>query len=307
MNAPYTKPSGQAHKIQVESALIYALWACGRAWAESDAPYIVKTALVGEGAEVKVKLLNASGKTLGKTSEKIFGNYLRGAIAIPSNVKLDDILLLEVELPKHRLSVDSNQVPAGPSLKPKSMQWSSKETKRGDLLKLQAQFVDLPDNTEAEVTIFEHDADGNHDPLITLPTVIKNNTLDISWEYRYQYTTGQIPTQNDLAPYKKSYQKPQYFFIIEIDGCRIGVNQESGFLVFADFADFSVHDPSGNPIPKKQFDITFADGTEQSGTLDDDGHARFDQVSPGPYSVRLKNSGSQGDSDTGGGSGERYL
>jgi hypothetical protein len=284
MNATYTKPSGQPQKIQVQSNLIYALWACGRAWAETEAPFIVKTALVGEGAEVKVKLLNASGKTLAKTSDKIFGNYLHGAIAVPSTVKPDDILLLEVELPKHRLSVDSNQVPAGPSLKPRSMQWSKKETKRGDVLKLQAQFVDLPENTDAEVTIYEFDKDGNHDPLITLPTVIKNNTLDLSWEYQYQDETDQIPTQTDLKPYQKNYKHPQYFYVIEIDGCRIGSKQESGLLKFNDAITLSLVDPDGTVRANETYKITFPDGTEKKGTLDANGKATLD-LPPGPFTV----------------------
>ncbi|MBN2036720.1 MAG: hypothetical protein JW768_08275 [Chitinispirillaceae bacterium] len=284
MNAPYTKPSGQAHKIQVQSALIYALWACGRAWADSDAPFIVKTALVGNGAEVKIKLVNSSGKTLAKTSEKIHSNYLRAAIPIPSNVKLGDMLLLEVELPKHRLSVESNQVPAGPSLKPKSMKWSSKETKRGYLLKLQAQFVDLPDNTEAEVTIYEYDKDGSHDPLITLPTVIKNSTLDLSWEYQYHDGTDQIPTQNDLKPYQKNYRQPQYFYVIEIDGCRIGTKQESGLVKFNDAIALSLVDPDGTPRANETYKITLPDGTEKKGTLDANGKATI-EMPPGPFTV----------------------
>jgi hypothetical protein len=284
MNPTYTKPADQAHKIQVQSNLIYALWTCGIAHAETEAPFIVKTSLVGEGAEIKIKLKNDSGKTLEKKSDKIFGNCYRGIIAVPLKVKMDDMLYLEIELSKQGLSGESNQVPAGPSLKPRSMQWSSKETKRGDVIKMQAQFIDLPDNTDAEVTIYEFDKDGNHDPLITLPTVIKNSALDLSWEYQYHDETDRIPTQSELKPYRKNYQRPQYFYVIEIDGCRIGTKQESGLLKFNDAITLSLVDPDGTVRANETYRITFPDGTEKKGTLDANGKASID-MPPGPFTV----------------------
>ncbi|MBN1127505.1 MAG: hypothetical protein JXA71_00860 [Chitinispirillaceae bacterium] len=284
MNASYTKPTGQPHKIKVDSSLIYALWNCGIAHAGTETPFIVRTALVGEGAEIKVRLKDDKGKTLEKMSGKVLGNCCRASIAIPENVRMDAMLHLEVELPKHGLDGESNRIPAGPSLKPRSMQWSKKETKRGDVLKLQAQFVDLPDNTDAEVTIYEFDKDGNHDPLITLPTVIKNSALDLSWEYQYQDETDRIPTQTDLKPYQKKYKQPQYFYVIEIDGCRIGTGQESGLLKFNDAITLSLADPDGTARADETYRITFADGTEKKGTLDAEGKASID-MPPGPFTV----------------------
>ena len=280
----YTKPSGQPQKIKVESILIYVLWNCGIAHADTEAPFIVKTALVGEGAEVKVKLKDDKGKTLEKKSDKIFGNCYRGLIGIPENVRMDAMLYLEVELPKHGLDGESNQIPAGPAIKAKSMKWSQNEIKRDDVVKMQAEFVDLPDKTEAIVRVYEYDQDGNNDPVVSVPTEIKGNKLEVQWEYQYHDDTGQIPTQNELQPNNKKYQQPQYFFVIEIDGALLGTKQESGLLKFNDAITLSLIDPDGTVRANETYKITFPDGTEKKGTLDANGKATL-TLPPGPFTV----------------------
>ncbi len=286
MNAQFTKPSDQTHRIQVESHLIYAIWTCGRAWAGTDAPFEVKTSLVGEGAEIKIRLMNDSGKTLDKKSDKIFGNRYRGTVAVPSNVKLGDMLYLEVELPKHNLDVESDRVPAGPVIQVKDMQWSQKEVKRGDVVKMQAQFIDLPDKTEAEVTVYEYDPAGSHDPLITIPAEINGNRMEVLWKFDYQNDVANIPTQNEVQPYGQNYRQPQYFFVVEIDGTRIGVKQESGLLLFKDNVDFVLKDSDGKPIPDTDCVITGPDGKEVKAKTDTNGVISVKDFPPGSLQVR---------------------
>jgi hypothetical protein len=280
----YTKPSGQPQKIKVESHLIYSLWSCGIAHADTEAPFIVKTSLVGEGAEIKVKLKDDKGKTLEKKSDKIFGNCYRGWIGIPDKVRMDAMLYLEVELSKHGLNGESNQIPAGPAIKAKSMKWSQSEVKRGDVVKMQVDFVDLPDKTEAIVRVFEFDQNGNNDPVISIPTEINGNRLEVQWEYQYHDETDQIPSQADLQPYQKKYQQPQYFFVVDIDGCLIGTKQESGFLKFNDAVALSLVNYDGTARANETYKITFADGTETKGALDADGKATV-KMPPGPFTV----------------------
>jgi len=239
MNAQYTKPSDQSHRIQVQSNIIYCLWMCDRAWAGTDTPFEVKTSLVGEGAEIKVRLMNDSGKTLDKKSDKIFANRYRGTVAVPSNVKLGDQLYLEIELPKHNLDIESDRVPAGPVIQARKLEWNQKEAKPGDRVKMQAQFIDIPDRTAAEVTIYEYDPDNNHDPVISIPTEIKGNKMEVQWEFKYP-DIGGILTKDELKPYNKNYRAPEFFFVIDIDGTRIGVKQESGLLLFKDKVDFVI-------------------------------------------------------------------
>jgi hypothetical protein len=285
MNSQFTKHTDQKHRIKLESNLIYALWSCRRAWAGTDAPFEVRTSLVGEGAEIKIKLKNGSGKTLDKKTDKIFGNRFRGTVAVPAKVDASDMLFIEVELPKHGLSGESNQVPAGPLIQVESMQWDRPEVRRGDVVKLQAKFVDLPDKTDALVAIYEYDKDGNHDPIATLPTEINGSKMELSWEFQYHEDAGQIPTKAELKPYDKTYQHPEYFFVIVIEGARFGVKQESGLMKFLDSTVIIINDEDGNPAKNKDVTIEFADGSQKKLKTDDSGKITIDNASPGKYNI----------------------
>lgn len=294
MNAQYTKPSDQQHRIQVQSNIIYCMWMCNKAWSGADAPFEVKTSLVGEGAEIKIRLMNDSGKTLDKKSDKIFANRYRGSIPIPSKVGAygdTPLLYLEIELPKHNLDVESDRVPAGPIIQARSMQWSRKDAKQGDVVKMQAQFIDLPDKTQAEVTIYEYDPDNNHDPVITIPTEINGNKMEVAWEFKYGRDVGQIPTQNELKPYNRNYRAPEFFFVINIDETKIGVKQESGLLKFSDTYDLKIVDSYNVPVADREMILHLADGTEKNVETDANGVVHLDGVVPGKIFHELKQTG----------------
>ena len=288
MNSQFTKHTDQKHRIKLESHLIYALWMCKRAWAGTDAPFEVRTSLVGEGAEIKIKLKNGSGKTLDKKTDKIFGNRYRGTVAVPSKVGADDMLFLEVELPKHGLSGESNQVPTGPLIQVESMQWDRKEVRRGDVVKLKAKFVDLPDHTDALVAIYEYDKEGNHDPIVTLPTEINGSRMELSWEFQYHDDVGQIPTETEKKPYDKTYQHPEYFFVIVIEGARFGVKQESGLMRFVDSFEKILVDGYGQLMKDHEVEIYLADGSTKKAKTDEEGKLTVKDVPPGPVYINYQ-------------------
>jgi hypothetical protein len=290
----YTKPSGSPQKIKVDSNLIYVLWKCGIAHADTEAPFIVRTSLVGEGAEVKVKLKNDSGKTYEKISGKMTGNWFHGWMPIPEKVKIGDMLYLEVELPKQGLDGESNQIPAGPVIKAKSMKWSQNEVKRGDVVKMQAEFIDLPDKTEAIVRVYEYDQSGNNLPVVSIPTEINGNKLEVQWEFQYHDDTMQIPTQNELEPYSKKYQQPQYFFVVEIEGALLGTKQESGLMKFMDFVEFTLQLESGEPLPDHDVVLNFADGSQQKTKSDKDGVVTYKNISAGEVTVEIPDESDEG-------------
>jgi hypothetical protein len=287
MNAQHTKPSDQQHRVQVQSSIIYAQWMCDKAWASTDAPFEVRTALVGEGAEIKVRLVNNDNKVLEKKNDTIFGNRYRGTIPIPSKVKLGDLLHLEVELPKQKLDSESGEVPAGPVIQVRKLEWDRKEAHRSDTVTMKAEFIDLPDKTQAEVTIYEYDADGRHDPIAAIPVLIKNNRLELKWDFKPR-DPGTILTQEELKPYGKNYCAPEYFFTIDIDGTKIGVKQESGLMRFVDKVDFVLKDSDGKPIPDTECIITGPDGKEVKAKSDKDGKVLVKDFPPGPMQILPK-------------------
>jgi hypothetical protein len=287
MTAQYTKPTDQAHRIQVQSNIIFALWLCNRAWAGTDAPFEVRTSLVGEGAEIKVRLVNDAGKVLEKKSDKIYANRYRGAIAVPSKVKLGERLHLEVELGKQNCDAESDEVPAGPVIQARRLEWDRKEAHRGDVVAMKAEFIDLPDKTEAEVTVYEYDPEGLHDPVMSIPAVIKNNRLELKWDFKHR-DPGTVLTQEELKPYNKNYRAPEYFFTVNIDGTKIGVKQESGLMRFVDKVDFVLKDSDDKPIPDTECIITGPDGKEVKAKSDKDGKVLIKDFPPGPIQILPK-------------------
>jgi hypothetical protein len=287
MNTQYSKPSDQTHRIKVDSAVIRAQWLCGRAWAGAEAPFEVRTALVGDGAEVKVRLVNDAGKVLEKKSDKILSNRCRGTIAVPSKVKLGDMLRLEVELPKHGLDAESGEVPAGPVIQARKLAWDKKEARRGDTVVMKAEFIDLPDRTQAGVTIYEYDPEGLHDPVAEIPAAVKNDRLELKWEFKPR-DAGTILTAEELRPYGKNYRAPEYFFTVTIDGTRIGTKQESGLLRFADVVDFILKDSDDTPVPDAECIITGPDGKEVKAKSDKEGRVLVKDFPPGPIQMHAE-------------------
>jgi hypothetical protein len=262
MNSTFTKSTDAAQRIKLDSNLIYVIWKSKCAYGGEMAKFEVRTSFVGDGAEVKVKGKSENGKNLGNADGTMYSNRYIGELAIPANIDPDDQVYVEVKLPKHNLKGESNRIPARPPILARQIQWDKKEARRGDVLTLTGQFDGVLDNTEASVKIYEYDPNGNHDPVASIPVVINNKKLSVQWEYDYHDDTGQIPTQQELDPYSKNYKHPEYFFVVVIDGIRLGVKQESGLLKFKDFVEIELKDRNGEPMANQKYVITLADGKQ---------------------------------------------
>jgi hypothetical protein len=297
MGMNYSKSTDSEHKIKLESSLVYAIWRTGVARAGGKAEFEVGTAFVGNGAKIKVKGKSEGGEKLGKVSGKIRNNKFIGEFEIPEDVELDDAVYFEVELSQLSLSDESNRIPTAPPVVVSNMKWSASEARRGDILKLTADVNGCYDETEATITIYEHDADGVHDKITELPAVVMEDKIEIDWEYEYHEDTDEVPTEEELQNYGRSYNPPEYFFIIEIDGQKFGREQESGLLLFKDYIEIEMTDEGGVPLAGADYTLTLADGTEMEGQLDEDGRLRVDDVPPGRYQLYVTENADQDDEE----------
>ena len=281
MEYKFTKATDEQHKIKVDSNLLYAVWKSGCARGGAEADLEVRTSFVGQGADIEIICKGDDYGKIKKIKDKIHNNRYNGKMPIPKDITPGDNVWFEVKLSKQRLKGKSNTIPGMPEPVLRKIQWDKKEARRGDIVKLQAELEQVADNTEAFVIIYEYDQDGNHDKIVTIPTTIKNRKIDMQWEYEYHEDVDEIPTDEEMKKYGKKYNPPEYFFVIDIDGYKLGEKQESGLLEYKAWAGFYYKDNEDKPVPDKKYEIKLADGTKKTGKVDSNGYAKVDDMPPG--------------------------
>ena len=285
MSPTYIKATDTVHKVPVTSHIIYCIWHSRCGYGGSMAVFEVRTSFVGEGASIDIVGKSEKGKKFGKITDTIRRNRYVGELQIPDNLAWDDQIYFEAKLPKHGLQMESNRIPVRPKIQVKSLAWDRKEAREGDVVKLTAEFKNLPDGTEATVVIYDFTTDGYYDKIADFSTAVKNNKIELEWEYEYHEDRYQIPTQTERQKYGKNYEHPKYFFVVDIDEERIGAKQESGLLLFKDWIELVLEDEDGNPIPNEKYVLRLSDGSKKEGTLDGNGKALVEHLPPGPVEV----------------------
>ncbi len=289
MALTYTKATDTAHKVKLESELLYAGWKSGVAYIGLTAAFEVKTAFVGNGAPIEVAGKTKDGKKLGKVKGVVNGNSFAGALEIPDNVKEGDWAYFEVDMSKCGLKGKADPVPVAPPIVVANMKWSATEARRGDVVTLSADARGVRDGTDVTLTIYEYDKDGVNDKIVELATTTKDQKISFDWKYEYFEDTDEIPTDEELKKYGKSYNPPEYFFTVKAEGNEFGKKQESGLLLFKDWIEVELLDSGGRPVPNTDYILRLPDGTEKRGQLDGDGKARVEDVPPGAFKVVFPN------------------
>lgn len=293
----YNKGTDSEHEIKLDSQLIYAAWRQGSTRPGGKASFEVGTAFVGNGSPIKITGKSDGGTKLGKISDEIKNNKYVGEFDVPGDAEIDDMIYFEVKLSKNGLSGESNRIPVLPPVVVSDMKWSANEAHRGDLLTLSAKVQGCDDGDEGTITIYEYDRDNIHDRITKFPVKVQENKIEAIWEYEYHEDTDEIPSEEELQEYGKSYNPPEYFFVIEIDGQKFGEEQESGLLTFKDSIDIQMTDESGVPLADADYTLTLADGSERKGKLGADGRLRMDDVPPGGFQLHVCES-TEEDDDT---------
>ncbi len=287
MDLKFTKSTDTEHEIELESALLLAAWRQGKAIAGRTAKFEVRTAFVGEGATIKIEGQSENGKKLGKIKDVIKRNKYVGEFDIPEDTELDDEVYFEVELPNNDIEGESNRIPVFPPVQVFNLKWSANEARRSDILTLSADTNGLRDNAEVTVTIYEYDRDSAHDKIVELPATVMDKRIELQWEFEYHEDTDEIPTQEELDKYGKTYNPPEYFFTVKVEDTEFGVEQESGLLEFKDWIEIKLMNPTG----KDKYILSFPDGSERRGSFNQDGILKEDNIPPGKYSIEVEREG----------------
>ena len=281
----YTKPTDEVHVITLESKITNALWRNKAASVEEKAVFEVWTHFVGNGSDIQIKVEDKRGKKIEKIKGKVYGDYFAGSIIVPKKAKEE--LSFTAKLPKHGLEMKSDTLKVIPPIKVTNMKWGQKEARREDVVKLSADIEGVPDETEVMIHIYEYDQDGAHDFITKFPCRVKNKKIEAEWEYEYHEDTDDIPTEEEMKKYGKSYNPPEYFWMVDVYGKRFGEKQESDLLEFKDWIEIELLDDEGDPVPNEEYILYLSDGTEKNGNLDPEGYAREEDIPPGKIFIEF--------------------
>jgi len=266
----------KSNKIKLKSSIDRVVWTAGIGCNGAEVGLEINTHFVGNNSEAKIEISDSSGKVFDTIKTKIAGNYLLTKIKIPGKAK--DELYAEVKLSKHGLSKKSNCLYVYLPPKIKNLKWDKQEAKRGDILKISADVTDTYEGAECKVLIFEHDSDGAHDLITSLKTNVKNQKIEVDWEFQFQTDTKNIPTDQET---EKGYKNPEYFFRVDVGG----VYADSDLLKFKDWIEIKFLNSKQEPRSGIEVNIKFPDGTSQKKTTDDDGIIIFEDVPPGKFII----------------------
>lgn len=287
MNGEYQVQTDTKEKIKLDSDIVEATWLCGAAHGGTDAVLRVVTYAVAEGSSIEIKGFSSKGKAPGTINGKIYNNEFTGELPIPEKVELNAQIGFEAKLPKHGLKQDSQfTIPATPAIQVSKMCWDKTEVHRGDVVTLTTQFVNPLPGAQAQVIIYEYDPDGHHEKFCAFPVEIENDKIEVKWEFPSTYDVSQIPTEDERQKYGKHYVPVEFFFLVVVDGVRIGEGQESGKVKLVELLDFIVVGGFGEILADSEFLIHFADGKRKKYKSDSTGLIKDDKIVPGEIIVQ---------------------
>jgi hypothetical protein len=270
--------TGNVNKVKLESSIDHVVWTSGTGSPGAKVGVEVNTHFVGNNSEIKIEIIDKSGKKFDTVKGKITGNVFWKEITVPAKAEYE--LYAEAKISKLGLSKKSNPMYLYPPIEIKNVKWDKKEARRDDILKLTADISGVADGVEGEIQIWEYDADQSHDLITKFPVVVKNKKIEADWEYEYHEDTDEIPTKEES---EKGYNPPEYFFRVIVGG----ISADSGILEFKDWAEIELVDEYGNLLINTDFIIHYADGKSTKGKTDSQGIAKYLSIPPGKIKIEI--------------------
>jgi hypothetical protein len=281
--ATYRGQTDETTQVTLPSAIEIVVWDRPCAAPGARVGLDVRTRFVSNGAQAQVQLRDGSGQTHRTFAEGITAGRLRADVLVPRNAR--DSLTAEVRLPRHGLQAVSPPLPLTPPITVRDVTWQkdggeATEARRGDILTLTAAVDGAPDGLEAEIAIFEHDADDAHDLITRFPVIVRHEQVEAEWEFEYHEDTDDIPTENEDPD---GYRPPEYFFEVDVGGVRA----ESEPVVFQDWVEFVFRDAYGTPRQDiEEVVLQLPDGSERREPVGPTGRVQLDDLPPGRTHIR---------------------
>ncbi|RME76753.1 MAG: hypothetical protein D6776_00735, partial [Planctomycetota bacterium] len=170
----------------------------------------------------------------------------------------------------------------------RSARWDRHEALVGEEVKLICE-LEGPPAREVTFTIFEHDADGQHDSVRRERVPARGSTVELVWKVENVGDLDDVDSEQQLAD--KGYTLPEFHFFAAVPGSvRDSGLEEGDLLKVRDVLDIAVHDGllEDEPAAGLPYVVTFADGRQVEGTVGEDGRIRVEDVPPGRFWLRIR-------------------
>lgn len=159
-----------------------------------------------------------------------------------------------------------------------SAEWSVKEARVGDVVKLKAEISGFKSGTPTVFRIFEKDFSSADDLIATLNAKTEISKVETDWEYQYVEDTDDVQTEKEQ---KLGYSLPEYYFVVQVENSMV----RSGLLTFKDYVEVTLKDARNEAVPNALFRIHFSNGEVKEDHLDNHGYKKVENVPPGKWSV----------------------
>jgi len=159
--------------------------------------------------------------------------------------------------------------------------WSVKDAKVGDKVKLQVETSGIAAGEKATIEIFIKDANFADHLLHTIESQVSGDKIEEEWELELD---DRFLGDQDSKKEKGAYLSPLFYFTVRT----AGISARSGILQYKDYFEIELNDEDGKPIGGAKYHAFLPDGSIREGTLDSNGYAKLEKVSPGRVRVEFE-------------------
>ena len=153
----------------------------------------------------------------------------------------------------------------------------------GDEVYLCADVTDIDDGKSATIKIVEKDDDGNDDDIDSVSGKVQNGKIKAKWKVKYTEDNDDTESQKEME--EKGYTLPEYAFTVECDGVE---SEESAQLDVTGWIKVQYVDKSGKPLANKKYYIYLLEEKCISGTTDENGYAKEENLEKGKYFISFE-------------------
>ncbi len=166
-----------------------------------------------------------------------------------------------------------------------SAKWEKEKATAGEKIKWSAKIDGYKDQTPAYCSIFKRDLTGPDIQVFGFDTHVRGDKVEGEWVYVVE-TAGKDADKDKKQKATKvvepnPYSAPEYYFEVTVGNSR----SRSGLLGLKAKAEVKFLDHEGKPLSNVKYKARTASGEIRTGTLDGQGKATLENISPGEFSL----------------------